>query len=624
LALEVAREAAPSFPDGIFSVALAPLLPHTPVLPTIATALGVRDEGAVTLMERTAAAVGQRAVLLIVDNCEHLLDELAPVVEQLLASCPNLHIIATSRQRLRVDGERMYRLQPLSIGHAVDVFIDRAAANGFDPAADENDLNIAAEICDRLDRMPLAIELAASCSDVLAFEAILARLRERANLPATPARSALPRHRSMQALVEWSYGRLEPNDAAVFRRLAPFAGGCRLDDAQEIVGLDTLSNDDVLYALFRLHEHSLVDADRATIPRFQMLQTIRDFAMLQLPADELSRLTHRFADHYFAVVAQADGALRSARQDAAIARVAAESANVRVALNQLESRAEVASSGLAALGALSHYWLRTGTLTEGSEVYATIDFAPFAPSVELAAALAGAAFVEINRQMLPKARAYARQAREVAEAVGDPWFEIYTAIAERSSATLSGTRPDPASFEPFYTRAREIGDPWLLGSAAFCMAVLVEPVDPAAGNTYLEYALTCAESSGDNFAIQSIQLALARSTTQTDPYRATDFVAAVWQHLGPSHVVRKFRCVECLVGVALKLDRLDDAAFLVGAGRAILRQIGAPDAARASLDAKGGALLPARAALMARGEAATDADVSERVASFVRSVAGAR
>jgi predicted ATPase/transcriptional regulator with XRE-family HTH domain len=619
LALEVARLAAPSFPDGVSIVALAPVLSHSAVLPAIASALGVRDEGGVALAERTVAAIGDRTMLLILDNCEHVLDELAPAVEHLLAHCPKVNVIATSRQRLRIAGERIYRLHPLSIGHAVDVFIDRAVANGFDPAADEGDLNIAAEICDRLDRMPLAIELAASCSDVLAFEAILARLRERSSLPATPARSALPQHRSMQALVEWSYDRLEPSDAVVFRQMAPFAGGCRLDDAQEIIGREALSKDDVLYALFRLHEQSLVDADRATIPRFQMLQTIRDFATLQLQPDERASLTRRFAEHYLTLVARAESDLRSARQDPAIERISAESTNVRAALNAVGTDPELVPAGLAALGSLSHFWLRTGTLTQGAEVYDSIDFAPYAPSASLVAALTGASFVELNRQVLPKARAYAKHARAVALAVGDPWLDVYSAIAEQSSATLSGEPPAPESFAPAYDRAQQLGDPWLIGSAAYCMAVLVQARDPASGSDYLEYALTCAQASGDSFALQSIQLALARATAASDPRRAATFVGAVWRELGPAHLVRKFRCVECLILVARGTNRLDDAALLAGIGRSILRQIGAPEAVAARLEATAHALLPARASLVAAGEAATENDATERVAAFIRS-----
>jgi predicted ATPase/transcriptional regulator with XRE-family HTH domain len=623
LALETARQAT-AFPDGVSIVALGPLLPHAALLSTIAAALAVRDDGSVALEERVTTAIGERRILLILDNCEHVVDELAPVVQGLLLACAALRVLATSREPLRIDGERVYRLQPLSIGHAVDVFIDRAAANGFDAGRTENDLSIAAEICDRLDRMPLAIELAASCSDVLAFEAILTRLRERELLPAAPKRSALPQHRSMQAVVEWSYDRLDANDAVVFRRFAPFLGGCRLDDAQDIIGHEMLSKDDVLYALFRLHEKSLVDADRASVPRFQMLQTIRDFATAQLGPDERSTLLRRFASHYFSLIARQDSLLRSYRQDEALERISAESTNTRVALSHLNSGVDVSRLGLAALGTLSHYWLRAGTLTEGAEIYAAIDFSQFAPSVELAAALSGAAFVELNRQFFPKALAYAVQAREVAHAIGEPWFDIYAAIAEHTIDSASGTFALAEPFEPVYQRAVELGDPWLIGSAACRMAMVVPAGDDAARNGYLEYALTCAQSSGDPFAIQAIRLGLARSTTQRDPQRAMEFVTAVWEELGPSDYVRKAHCVECFAEIAVTLDRLDDAALLVGVGLAMSRQSGAPDSARSWLEELSRTLAPARAPLVTAGAEASGADAGERVASFMRSFARAR
>jgi predicted ATPase len=621
LALELTRQVAPPFQNHVHIVALGPLVPNSSVLPAITAGLGIHDEGSVTLEGQIAAAIGQRAILLIVDNCEHVLDDLAPAVHHLLSLCAGLRIIATSRERLGVDGERIYRLQPLSIGHAVDVFIDRATANGFDPENSADDLSIAAEICDRLDRMPLAIELAASCSNVLAFEAILARLRERIVLPATPKRSALPQHRSMQALVEWSYDRLEPNDAIVFRRLAPFLGGCRLDDAQDILRHDTLTNEDILYSLFRLHEQSLIDADRASMPRFQMLQTIRDFANTQLLADERTALYGRFSGHYFSVVAELDSMLRSARQNAAIARISAEWMNVRAALSYVAADAGFSTDALMALGALSNYWLRTGTLTEGAQLLAAIDFSPCAPSAGLAAALTGAAFLELNRGSLRKAHEYAARARAVARAIDHPWFGIYAAIAEHTIASASGTFAPDEPFEPFYARALELGDPWLIGSAACRMAMLVPPGDVAARNEYLEYALRCAQSSGDMFAIQAIQFALARSIAQDEPYRALEFTIAVWLELSPAHLVRKVHCIECFAEIAEVVGRLDDAAFLVGIALSISRQSGSPDSARSWLAAFAQKLSPERAALISAGEQATSAGANERIAAFLQSFA---
>ncbi len=624
LALEAGRRATADFSGGVSFAALGPILPGAPVLPTIAAALGIRDEGTADLAELMRAAIGSKSVLLIVDNCEHVLDEIAPAVQSLLENCPGLSIMATSRERLRVDGERLYRLGPLSIEHAVDVFIDRASANGFDPAANEDDLTVAAEICDRLDRVPLAIELAASCSDVLAFEAILTRLRERSALPATPTRSALPRHRSLQALVEWSYDRLDVAESVVFRSFAPFVGGCRLDDAQDIISGDALSKDDVLYALFRLHEQSLVDADRAAVPRFGMLQTIRDFATAQLGADEQTTLTRRFATHYFALVSGADGALRGAAQGAALDRIAAESSNVRAALAHVRSDAAVTTAGLAALGTLSHYWLRAGTLTEGSELYAATNLFDFAPSVALASALCGAAFVDINRGDFPRAHAYARRARETARDVDDAWLRIYAAIAEHTIAALAPEFAISEAFEPHYQRAVELGDPWLIGTAAYRMAYSVEAVDDAARLAYLELALTNAEASGDPFAIQSIQFALARNSITHDPRRAAAFIAAVWEQLDrPSLHARRAHCAESLAQIAVVLDRLDDAAAMVGAGLALLREMGAPRAARTRLDELVQRLEPARAEIARRDEQLPSAEASERIASFLRSVARA-
>ena len=620
LALELARDVSAEMSVSI--VALGPLVPESPVLPAIAAALGVHDEGAVTLEGQIASALGARPRLLILDNGEHVLETLAPAVVTLLGQSSGLRIVSTSRERLGVDGERIYRLQPLSIGHAVDVFIDRAVANGFDPENSADDLSIAAEICDRLDRIPLAIELAAASSTVLAFEAILTRLREQTVLPAAPNRSALPHHRSMQALVDWSYDRLDDNEGRVFRRLAPFLGGCRLDDAQDIFSHDALTRDDVLYALFRLHEQSLVDADRAAMPRFHMLQTIRDFADSKLTADERVALYRRFSAHYFSLITGFDDALRSGRQDEAIARISDEWMNVRAALSYAMQDAPLDEVALRALGTLANYWIRTGTLTEGAQLLAAIDFTAYPPSRGLAAALTGAAFIELNREALASARAYAAHARSVTRAIGDPWFDIYAAIAEHNAASASGAPPLPESFAPLYERAQQLGDPWLTGSAACRMAMLA--ADSASCNRYLEDGLRCAQASGDRFAIGVINLALARSTAQDEPQRALEHTLAVWRQTNAQQYSLQVHCIECFAEIAEVVGRADDAAELVGIALSISRQSGSPDSARAWLKRFALRLSHDHAETIAAGEQAAVAEARDRIAAFLASFAQPR
>jgi predicted ATPase/transcriptional regulator with XRE-family HTH domain len=618
LALEAARVLARSPHLRVAVVALAPLLPTDPVLPILAVGLAIRDDGAVPLAERIVAAIGKQAMLLVLDNCEHVLGELAPVVGELLSRCAGLRILATSRERFRIDGERVYRLKPLAIGPAVELFIDRTQAGGFNPANSVDDMSLAAEICDRLDRMPLAIELAASCSDILAFEAILARLREGALLPATPKRSALPQHRSMQALVEWSYDRLDANEAVVFRRLVPFAGGCRLDDAQAMLADAALSKDDVLYSLFRLHERSLIDADRATLPRFQMLQTFRDFASMKLGPSERAPLEARFAKHYLGLTAAQDGELRSARQAAAIERIAADEANIRVALFALTANSAASQTGLAALGALAHYWLRTGKLTEGAQIFDGIDFSRFDDSAGLASALCGAAFIELNRNGFERAEAYAARATVIAVAIGDPWFEIYARIAQQISASVLGPGRVVEPFEPWYRRAVELRDPWLTSSAGLCTAALTAPAETAARGRLLDDALMNAEASGDAFAVEAIRFGLARNTTSDDPQRALGFVAAIWNGLTPAQVDRKAHCVECLAEIAIVIGRAADAALLFGIARALLGRSGASVTSRPRLNQSVRALAPAFSAALACGEAAPEAQADAHVAGLIQ------
>jgi predicted ATPase/DNA-binding XRE family transcriptional regulator len=564
LALEVARRSSERFKDGAVLVELAPVASGASVISAFAAALGVSDEGNVAVADRVVAACRTHEQLVVVDNCEHVLYEAAAVVYALLGHCPNLRIVATSREPLRVTGERIFRLGPLSPDRALELFVERAKAVAPYLQFQGRDLDVAGLICRRVDGIPLAIELAASRCDMLDLATILERLQARLELLSAHLRTALPYHRTLRALVDWSHELLDPDEALVFRRLAAFAGGCRLDDAEAILAFDGVEPDRVLEVLARLHDKSLLDVDRADPPRFAMLQTIADYAHQQLAAsDEASQLEARYASYYLELAIGTAPALRGAAQSEAIARLSAEVDNVRAALALSARDPALREIGLHALGALSFYWIRTGALTEASTFIESLaGYESEAPAGVAWAGVAGA-FIELNRQRHAEARTYAVSAVEAAQRCGDEWLSIYAAIADCSTRVKLGEDPR-AAIAAAYHRADRLGDPWLIAAAAFERGA-AETIGNDVGEAarYFAEALDRSRATGDRFMVCASALNLGRVLADNEPVRAVHLIATAIEQLAPGAALARATCIESLVTVALNLGRADDAARLL-------------------------------------------------------------
>jgi predicted ATPase/DNA-binding SARP family transcriptional activator len=284
---------------------LAPVADDGDVAGTVASALGVEAGG----VDRIAEHVGSRSALVVLDNCEHVLDGVAAVVESLLASCPGLVVVATSRAPLGIDGEQVLRLSGLDLpaGHATDaadapavaLFLDRARAVGG--VIDEDaDLDTIGELCRRLDGLPLAIELAAGRTRSQSPREIAARLDERLSLLSVSGRRAAARHRTLRAAIDWSYRLLDDTHRRLFERLSVFARGCALADAESVCAGDGVDRAEVAALLDELVANSLVTvtpADGRT--RYGLLETLREYARERLQARGETDLTRdRHADHY--------------------------------------------------------------------------------------------------------------------------------------------------------------------------------------------------------------------------------------------------------------------------------------------------------------------------------------
>jgi predicted ATPase/class 3 adenylate cyclase len=334
LALRAAAELVTDFPDGVFWAPLAALRDPDLVLPTIEQALGAK----VPLQEH----VDERRMLLLLDNLEQII-EAAPALAETLAHCPNLTLLVTSRILLRVSGEREYQVPPLVDAEAVTLFRQRAASAEPEQAV--------REICRCLDGLPLAIELAAARTRVLAPDKLLERLEQRLPLLTGGARDAPERQRTLRATIGWSYDLLNAEERELFASLSVFAGGFALEAVEEVchAALDTLQ---------ALVEHSLV---RQEGERFAMLETIREFALERLQEEgEVDRLLELHAEYFLALAEKTESALHGPGQTACLDRLEAEHGNFRAALGSSppERRLRLAA-------ALSWYWQLRSYLAEG-------------------------------------------------------------------------------------------------------------------------------------------------------------------------------------------------------------------------------------------------------------------
>ncbi|HEX2042878.1 MAG TPA: BTAD domain-containing putative transcriptional regulator [Acidimicrobiales bacterium] len=371
LAIEAARAAAPAYPDGVWFVALAGVTDGARVPLTIAEALGIADP-ALAPRELVGAWLAPRQVLLVLDNCEHLVDACAGLVEHLLRSAaPGTRIMATSREALGVPGEVQLPVPPLGDADAVALFADRAASvdPGFALGTDEE---VVRGICRRLDGMPLAIELAAARVIMLPVTEVARRLDDRFQLLTGGPRTAEARHRTLRATIDWSHDLLAEPQRVLLRRLSVFRGGWTLEAAEAVCVGGVVASADVLDLLGGLVAQSLVVASGG---RFGLLETIRQYAWDRLvEAGEAEALRERHARYFLDLAEYAEPELRRPHQSDWLARLRAEDDNFQLALRWCRERAaNEPDLGLRLAAALGWYWY-VGRQTEGRrELVAVLD-----------------------------------------------------------------------------------------------------------------------------------------------------------------------------------------------------------------------------------------------------------
>ena len=379
LATHVAAEALDDFLDGAWLVELASIHDPSLVPLAIASVLGVSEEPGRPVIEALSRYLASRSALLVLDNCEHLTAAAARAARTLLEAAPGLRILATSRETLQLGGEAVFPLSSLAfpgplaaegmdLPHydAVQLFVERAAAAspGFELTAATRPQ--VAAICNRLDGIPLALELAAARVRSIPIAQLASRLHDKFRLLRSADPTALPRQRTLLALIDWSHDLLDDEERVVFRRCAIFAAGWSLESAEQVCPDPLLDADIVPDVLARLVEKSLVALDRKK-PRYAMLETVREYALAKLAeADEREATRRRHFAHFLGFAQAAARDLVGPEQGHGLARLDGERENLLAA--HAGAGAEESHEGLALVSALKHYWINRGLLEVGERV----------------------------------------------------------------------------------------------------------------------------------------------------------------------------------------------------------------------------------------------------------------
>jgi predicted ATPase/DNA-binding CsgD family transcriptional regulator len=513
LSVHVATQIANEFRDGVFYVDLAPIT-HPDVVPvTAARALGLPDQPGRSTMDTLLRFIRDRHMLIVLDNCEHLIEASATLVAEILAAAPALAVLATSREPLGVTGEATWQVPSLSLADdAVELFTDRARLVRADFAITDQNAGVAAEICHRLDGMPLAIELAAARVRALSLTEIVNGLHDRFRLLTGGSRTAVRRQQTLYASVDWSHALLTETERILFRRLAVFMGGFDLDAAEAVGGGDDIERYQILDQLSLLVDKSLVVAENTSgRTRYRLLETVRQYALAKLSeSGEADGIRVRHRDHYASMAALLDTPGRTDYEQR-VEQAEVEMDNLRSAFGWSLENADI-EHALELASSLQPLWLTRGRIIEGCAWFDTVgtedgDHLEVAAPT-LARALADKAMLTL---FVDDSVAYAQRALVIARELDDPALlvRVLTTCCARA-----GSSYDTEAAQAYYTEAiglaRAIGDQWRLSQILAWQAnSAVNLGNPVAAQESAEEGYRLASAIGDRFDARHCRDSLA-------------------------------------------------------------------------------------------------------------------
>ena len=425
------------FPDGVWVVDLAALSDPGLVTQKVASVFDIREGPNRPVHDALSDYVSNRQILLILDNCEHLIAACAQLAETLLRSSERLCILATSREGLGITGETLWRVPSLALPEplesasvetlanydAVRLFVERAAAVNPSFAVTAVNASTVAQVCHRLDGIPLAIELAAARVKVLSIEQINARLSDRFRLLTGGSRTSVARQRTLEATVDWSYELLSEPERQLLRRLSVFAGGWTIEAAEDVTSGDGIERKEVLDLLSRLVDKSLVnvDSDGDESPRYRFLETVRQYGRERLlQSAEAERLRDRHLAFFCELARRAEPELMRAEQVSWLNRLHREHDNLRMAFEWCLGAPERGQQSLEFAVALSWFWVKRGYLREGQEcVERALSAGTDAPSALRARALMSLASMTFFQGDFDRTRVLGEESVRLGRAAGD-------------------------------------------------------------------------------------------------------------------------------------------------------------------------------------------------------------
>ena len=439
LAVELARRISTNFSDGACFADLSSVVDPTLVPAVVLSALGGRESSRQTQLDSVVRRLAGRNLLLVLDNCEHLVDACADMVARILGATSELSVLATSREALRVDGEVAWRVPSLDVpapadtfaaeslleSEAAKLFVDRVGDVAQDFSLTDDNAATVAQICRRLDGIPLALEFAAARVAAMSVEDTAARLDDRFHLLTGRGRTALKRQRTLRATIDWSHDLLSPTERRLFRRLAVFVGGWTLDAAEAVCEDDSLPRLDILDLLVRLVEQSLVCVEtQLGRTRYRFLETVRAYAAERLEAaGEAEAMKVRHRSWCLEFVERAAGGLSDSDQVIWFGLLTAEHENVRAALDFCRSEPPADEAELRLAAAMGRFWFPRRPLEGRSRLAAALERMPARPNAASAAALYWRAMFELyfgdpglGRRLAAASLAHARAIDDASQA----------------------------------------------------------------------------------------------------------------------------------------------------------------------------------------------------------------
>jgi predicted ATPase/DNA-binding SARP family transcriptional activator len=606
LALEAARAVAADAPDGVGFVRLAGVTDPVQVPHAVLAALGVRDAPTSTAQDRLLGHLRDRAVLLVLDNCEHLADACAVLAEELLESCTGVRLLATSREPLAARGEVQYALAPLAVpsgaavgadlraSTAVQLFVDRARTALPDFRLGDDDAAAVGEICRHLDGLPLALELAAARVAAFSVEELANRMGDRFALLTTGPRTAEARQRTLRATVDWSYQLLTVPERVLLGRLSVFRGSWTLDALQAVAGEQPLDATAVVDLLGRLVDRSLVVVDRTAGPRYHLLEIVREYARERLAGSgEEDRVARAHVHHLTGLAERAEVELRGNGQARWLPRLAAERDDIDTALAWCTGHAATdPDAGLRLVGALGWYWYFATRPDGGQRVGAMLAAAPTGSPEARARALQALAVAARPGACIvhpdPECAAAAAESQALFAELGD---DLRTALSATLLAVeaVGSTDPVPAAFAALAEADREfsrVGDAWCAALVQFVrMELHAAAGDLTEATVVGDRALAAFHALGDQWGVSAIQfhlgIALHHAGRLDEALAMYEGALASGRDAGPANTIQY-----ALAGaghVTLLLGDTDRAARLFAESHTVARQLGAEGNARAAV-----------------------------------------